>query len=166
MGDGITRFKNARASWGSGDGPVSGAIQFINIPVGSGAASTAYIAKHTLPIGMKFRITHIYAYVSACASSLDGTTGPLIKVGTGTSDAAFVASTKLFPAGVALGACTLLTTAGHGGSTIVGQDLAATDIYVTITNDTTSTYTNARVEIIGHIIQPPTSYFERGIDHF
>ena len=166
MGDGITRLKNARASYGSGDGPVSGAIQFINIPVGTAAVSTAYAAKHTLPIGMKFRITHIYAYVSACLSNGEGTTGPLIKIGTGSDDDAFVASTKLYPADVALGACTLLTTSGHGGNTLVGQDLAATDIVVTITNNATSTYTNARVEILGHIIQPPTSYFERGIDHF
>ena len=147
---GMTRFKDARAGY---DGPVSGALSILQVSIEAGSAtSTAYTAKVPLPAGMKVRVVNMYAYAKTVTAT------PTITVGSTGSTTALVAGTALTTSKGEL----TLKSAGQ----IVGSSTTASDLLVTVTNNTTGVFTEAKFTIHLHVAQPSIALSTRSVNHF
>ena len=131
----VTRFYNRQTDM---DGPVSGALQVIYVPMPSitGAQTPEFAIQ--MPTGMKFNVTDAYFTAAATGAT------PTIAIGDTASATAVVD--------------TVTCTTDLGALTIVDGLITAGDkILVTITSTASDTITEGNLTIVGHIAKAPTS---------
>lgn len=130
----VTRFYNRDTDQ---DGPVSGALQMLRIPVPS-VTNTSVVYQANLPAGMEFEVTDIMFTASATGAT------PSLEVGTTSSGTQVVAAVT---ATTDLGALTI-----KDGTVDAGGDL-----FFTVICTASDTVTNGQFTVVGHVAAPPTS---------
>lgn len=139
----LTRFKDERKGY---DGPVSGALVTIVVPMSPGVAGgTTDKYKIDLPPGMRFRVTD----ASFRASSVAGT--PVIALGTVANAQAIVANTNVT---TNLGTLTVIAASQH----LVRDAMLIASLTV---NAGTNTCRGGVLTIVGHVSTPPDSVLIR-----
>lgn len=137
MGE-VTRFYDRGSDQ---DGPVSGALVVIPInflSVTTATTSTTYVRQVRFPAGMSFEITDVVVRASAVTDEPSLTIGDT------------VAGTEVVTA--------VNVTTNLGALTIVDGTIDAGGfIDVRVVNNTTATFNDLEVTIVGHVASPPTS---------
>lgn len=139
----VTRFYNRDTDQ---DGPVSGALQVINLSLDTALATDTTVVKViNLPAGMVFEITDINVFCGTTTAASTGVTPPTINVGSTAAGTQIVAAAPLVT-----GANTLTVKDG----TIA----AAGTAYVRVVSATnSSTAAPLSVNVVGHVASPPAT---------
>lgn len=133
----LTRFYDREQN---GDGPVSGAIQLIALPLQTAVATgTTRVQRFDLPAGMAFKVTDVNVFCGTVASD------PAITVGTTAAGTQIVASANL--------------ATGANALTIKDGSVAAGGfVDVRIVADANDTIAlPVSINVVGHVFSPPTS---------
>jgi hypothetical protein len=130
----VTRFYNRQSGL---DGPVSGALQVIYIPIPSVTNST-YNCNVQMPPGMGFEITDVNISAGAVGAT------PAVIVGDTAAGTQVVASVTI--------TTTLVTCTVKDGTIDAGGA-----IYVAVSCTASDTVTEGNITIVGHVSSPPTS---------
>jgi hypothetical protein len=139
----LTRFYDRESG---GDGPVSGALQVINLSLDTALATDTTVVKAiSIPAGMQFEITDIKAFCGTVTAASTGVTPPQINVGATAAGTQIVAQAVL--------------VTGANALTIKNGSVAANGTaYVRIVSATNSSAAApVSVNVVGYVFAPPSS---------
>ena len=149
-GVGLTRFaERTFTSNGTAvfrDGPVSGAIQVINLSLDTALATDTTVVKAvSLPAGMSFEITDIKVFAGTTTEAATGVVAPAINVG------ATAAGTQIVAAAALVTGANVLTIKD---GTIAANGIA----YVRVVSATnSSSAAPLSINVVGYVLSPPDS---------